>query len=137
MATTRTRAAARANPVDESTVPPLNTHTKRRRVQNTLAQDETPEISVVTGGDPTSSTNTAEVISEFAKVLAAALQPRPAAPKTILSGDGIPMLDPSDKKGKKIGQWLEQVDQLRRIHGWSDASAIHFSSTKLSGVAKT
>ena len=76
-------------------------------------------------------------MSELAKVLAAAWQPRPAALKTILSGDGIQMFDPSDKKGKKIVHCLKQVDQLRQIHGWSDASAIHFSSTKLSGAVRT
>jgi len=96
---------------------------------------DVPELSSAPSGQ---GHNLADILSAFAVVMN---QQQPArsnlvGQRQVLSGDAIQEFNPNLSKRKTVTQWLDHVEQISAIHGWLDAAAIHFSSTKLRGSAK-
>lgn len=50
-------------------------------------------------------------------------------------GDIVPVFDPDDKSSTVIG-WLQKIDQLSEIHGWSEYDKTAYMQQKLRGSAR-
>lgn len=48
----------------------------------------------------------------------------------------IPLFDPS-QKNQTVEVWIQKVEELKKIHGWSDTAVSSFALENLRGVAKT
>lgn len=57
-------------------------------------------------------------------------------PIVSVRGDIVPIFDPDDKSSTVTG-WLQKIDQLGEIHGWSDYHKTAYMQQKLRGSARS